>query len=105
MQFARLGRLALIAGAAAVLATPTLAQQQMPPKQVGVVELRMQDVPRVVTLPGRAVAGEEAAIRPRVSGMITDILYRAGTPLRAGDPMFRLDATALLHKSHEGFIS
>lgn len=93
MQFACLGRLALIIGAAAVLATPALAQPQMPPKQVGVVELRLQDVPRVVTLPGRAVAGEEAAIRPRVSGMITEILYRAGTPLKAGDPMFRLDAT------------
>ncbi|AXC48634.1 efflux RND transporter periplasmic adaptor subunit [Paracoccus suum] len=74
---------------------PALAQVpgQMPPKQVGVVEMQLQPVPRIVTLPGRAVAGAEAAIRPRVSGMVTEILYDPAVPLKAGAPMFRLDAT------------
>ena len=76
--------------------TAALAQdpgQAPPPRQVGVVEMQLQDVPRVVTLPGRAVASEQALIRPRVSGMITEILYQPGTLLQPGSPMFRLDAT------------
>ena len=78
----------------ALTAAPAVAQQPpMPPKQVGVIELQMQKVPRIVTLPGRAVAGEEAAIRPRVSGMVTEILYIGGSPIAAGAPMFRIDAT------------
>jgi membrane fusion protein (multidrug efflux system) len=67
--------------------------QDMPPKSVGVVELQRQEVPRVVTLPGRAVAAAAAAIRPRVGGIVTEILYTAGRPLKAGDPMFRIDNT------------
>lgn len=75
--------------------SPAFAQDpgQMPPKQVGVVELKTQDVPRVVTLPGRAVSGAQAAIRPRVGGIITEILYDAGRPLKQGDPMFQIDTT------------
>ncbi|MBK4214970.1 efflux RND transporter periplasmic adaptor subunit [Paracoccus caeni] len=77
------------------LAAPGLAQEagQMPPKQVGVVELQSQDVPRVATLPGRAVSSAQAAIRPRVGGIITEILYDPGRPLKAGDPMFQIDPT------------
>lgn len=93
MRPERLGRFALIAGVAILMASPALAQQAPPPRQVGVVEMRLQEVPRVVTLPGRAVATEETAIRPRVAGMITEILYRGGTPLTAGAPMFRIDTT------------
>ncbi|QDY71708.1 efflux RND transporter periplasmic adaptor subunit (plasmid) [Qingshengfaniella alkalisoli] len=69
------------------------AQDQMPPKQVGVVEMKLEKVPRIITLPGRAVAAEEAAIRPRVGGIVTDILYQPGEMLTAGTPMFRIDAT------------
>ncbi|WP_240804531.1 efflux RND transporter periplasmic adaptor subunit [Qingshengfaniella alkalisoli] len=65
----------------------------MPPKQVGVVEMKLEKVPRIITLPGRAVAAEEAAIRPRVGGIVTDILYQPGEMLTAGTPMFRIDAT------------
>lgn len=74
-------------------ASASVAQEAAPPKQVGVVEITSQPVPRVVTLPGRAVSGAEAAIRPRVGGIITEILYDAGRPLEQGDPMFRIDAT------------
>ncbi len=98
MDHARSARFALIAGGALLCCLPAAAQQQMPPKQVGVIEMRLQDVPRIVTLPGRAVAGEEAAIRPRVSGLVTEILYRGGMPITAGAPMFRIDATTYAAK-------
>ncbi|MDP0929309.1 efflux RND transporter periplasmic adaptor subunit [Paracoccus onubensis] len=83
----RLAAVALLAfGSAAI------AQDAAPPKQVGVVELTRQAVPMVATLPGRAVSGADAAIRPRVGGIITEILYNPGRTLKQGDPMFRIDA-------------
>ncbi len=63
----------------------------MPPKQVGVVQVTLQDVPRIVTLPGRAVAASDTAIRPRVGGIVTEILYKPGQPIEAGTPMFRIE--------------
>ena len=76
------------------LSLPAVAQQdQMPPPQVGVVTLEPQSVPRILTLPGRAVAESEAAIRPRVTGLVTEILYQPGTALEAGAPMFGIDPT------------
>ncbi|MBM3604861.1 MAG: efflux RND transporter periplasmic adaptor subunit [Alphaproteobacteria bacterium] len=65
----------------------------MPPKQVGVIQIARQDVPRVVTLPGRAVAASSTAIRPRVGGIVTEILYRQGQSIEAGAPMFRIEDT------------
>lgn len=81
--------------AALLLGAPVAAQAPggMPPKQVGVVEAMLQDVPRIVTLPGRAVAASSTAIRPRVSGIVTEILYQPGRPIAAGTPMFRIDDT------------
>lgn len=64
------------------------------PRPVGVVTMAQQEVPRIFTLPGRAVAHQEADIRPRVEGIVTEILYEAGKPLAAGAPMFRIDPSA-----------
>ncbi|MFT4151465.1 MAG: efflux RND transporter periplasmic adaptor subunit [Paracoccaceae bacterium] len=77
----------------ALWALPAMAQQagQMPPKQVGVITLAEQEVPRSYTLPGRAVAQAEVAIRPRVGGVVTEILYNPGAPIEKGAPMFRID--------------
>ena len=76
------------------LSLPALSQDaQMPPPKVGVVTLQPQSVPRIVTLPGRAIAQSEAAIRPRVTGLVTEILYEPGAALDVGAPMFRIDPT------------
>ena len=77
------------------LAAPVVAQAPagMPPKQVGVMEATIEDVPRILTLPGRAVAASSTAIRPRVNGIVTEILYAPGLQIKAGTPMFRIDDT------------
>ncbi len=59
--------------------------------KVGVIEMHRQPAPRIVTLPGRAVAYEQVKIRPRVDGVIEKILYEPGRPLKVGDPLFKLD--------------
>ncbi len=61
------------------------------PAKVGIVALKVEDVPYVRTLPGRAVAFERTDIRPRVSGAIVEILYQPGAALKPGDPMFRIE--------------
>jgi membrane fusion protein (multidrug efflux system) len=64
------------------------------PAEVGVVELAAEDVPYTLILPGRAVAFEEADVRPRVSGVIEEVAYQAGRPVTAGDLLFRIEDDA-----------
>ena len=61
------------------------------PREVGVLTLERQSVPVTVTLPGRAVAYHQTAIRPQVGGEITEIAYQPGQPVKAGQVLFRLD--------------
>ncbi|WP_240477022.1 efflux RND transporter periplasmic adaptor subunit [Roseivivax marinus] len=60
------------------------------PTEVGVITLKRQDVP--VTVPGRAVAFEKVDIRPRVSGMISEIVYEPGGGVAVGDTLFRIES-------------
>ncbi|WP_208977959.1 efflux RND transporter periplasmic adaptor subunit [Labrenzia sp. 011] len=61
------------------------------PIEVGVIEATLQEVPRVVTQPGRAVAFQDVEVRPRVGGAVEEILYTPGQVLSVGDPLFRID--------------
>ena len=61
------------------------------PKEVGVISVEQQAVPVSTTVPGRAIAYEEVGIRPRVSGVISDIVYRAGRPIAVGDVLYRIE--------------
>lgn len=79
-------------GMAAAQTGPAGGQGGRTPVEVGVIDLRTEEVPRIFTLPGRASAYEDAQIRPRVNGVVAEILYTPGTLMRVGDPMFRLEA-------------
>ncbi|NDV51034.1 MULTISPECIES: efflux RND transporter periplasmic adaptor subunit [unclassified Salipiger] len=73
-----------------------LHAQDAPPaaraaREVGVITLEASDVPYSVTLPGRSTAFEEVAIRPRVSGVISEILYEPGSDVTKGEVLFRID--------------
>jgi membrane fusion protein (multidrug efflux system) len=61
------------------------------PVEVGTIELATEDVPYTLTLPGRAVAFEEASIRPRVSGVIEEMAYQPGQPVEVGALLFRIE--------------
>ncbi|WBU61717.1 efflux RND transporter periplasmic adaptor subunit [Paracoccus albus] len=87
--------------ALATLAAPSQAQHgpggpgPAGPKEVGVIEVARQDVPVTVELPGRAVAYQRAAIRPKVGGEITSIPYEAGTEVEAGTVLFQIEDETL----------
>lgn len=85
-------KLAFAVAVMSCVALGAFAQPQpSAPMEVGVITAKLQEVPRVVTLPGRAVAYQEVELRPRVGGVIEEILYTPGTLLEVGDPLFRID--------------
>lgn len=80
--------------AALLLTGPATAQQaggEAPPPAVTVVTLHSEDVTLTSTLPGRVVASAEAELRPQVNGIITERLFSEGSPVEAGDPLYRID--------------
>ncbi|MBV1960127.1 MAG: efflux RND transporter periplasmic adaptor subunit [Oleibacter sp.] len=66
-------------------------ESSRPGMSVGVIQLSKQPVPRIYSLPGRAIAYQEVSIRPRVDGVVTEILYDPTATLAVGDPLFKLD--------------
>lgn len=70
-------------------------EQQQPtagPPQVGVVTVKLQPVTLSSELPGRTSAYETSEVRPQVNGLITARLFEEGATVRAGQPLYRIDA-------------
>lgn len=97
----RMSRVCGVVSALVLMAQPLAAQMAggsgqgaQKPREVGVITAERQEVPRSYVLPGRAVAYEQADIRPRLTGVVTAILYEPGKPITRGTPMFQLDDTS-----------
>lgn len=73
-------------------ATGASAQQgARGPVPVTVVTVAPEDVTLTSLLPGRVVASSVAEVRPQVDGIITERLFEEGTPVKIGDPLYRID--------------
>ena len=59
--------------------------------QVGVVTLHPQSVVITTELPGRTTASLTAEVRPQVSGIIKTRLFKEGSEVKAGDPLYQID--------------
>lgn len=59
--------------------------------QVSVVTLRPQSVAITTELPGRVSAFLTAEVRPQVSGIIKQRLFKEGTEVKAGEPLYQID--------------
>ncbi|RBP79033.1 efflux RND transporter periplasmic adaptor subunit [Marinomonas rhizomae] len=81
----------LLTSSLSVMAEGPPSGQEQPIRPVGVVTMALESTPVIVNLPGRAVAYEQADIRPRVDGIIIEKLYEPGTILEKGTPLFQLD--------------
>jgi membrane fusion protein, multidrug efflux system len=64
----------------------------MPPAEVGVVTVAPGAVGLVTELPGRLEASRIAQVRARSAGIVLKRLFREGSDVRAGQPLFRIDA-------------
>ncbi len=63
----------------------------MPPAQVGVVTVQPQAVSIQSELPGRVSALRVAQVRARVNGVVLKRLFREGSDVKAGQPLFQID--------------
>lgn len=79
--------------AASLVALPAAAQQggAPGPVTVTVVSVKAEDVTLTSLLPGRVVASSVAEVRPQVDGIIKERLFTEGTPVKIGDPLYRID--------------
>jgi membrane fusion protein (multidrug efflux system) len=66
---------------------------QMPPSEVAVVTVQTQTVPMVSELPGRLEASRVAQVRARVPGVVQQRLFTEGSDVKAGQPLFKIDAS------------
>src|SRR3546814_3017671 len=61
--------------------------------QVGYVTVAASAVPIAAELGGRTVAYESSEVRPQVNGLIRKRLFTEGSVVRAGQPLFPIDAS------------
>ena len=69
-------------------------KKEQPPKPtptVGVVAIRQQPVAIVTELQGRTNAFITSEVRPQVSGIVQARLFREGSLVRRGQPLYRID--------------
>jgi membrane fusion protein, multidrug efflux system len=62
-----------------------------PPPEVGVVTVTLGEVGLFEELPGRLEASRSAQVRARAAGIVQERLFREGSDVRAGQPLFRID--------------
>jgi membrane fusion protein (multidrug efflux system) len=58
---------------------------------VSIVTVKPQARAVVRELPGRIAPTRVAEVRPRVSGIVVERLFRQGSEVKAGDPLYRID--------------
>ncbi|MCL6708453.1 efflux RND transporter periplasmic adaptor subunit [Pseudomonas sp. R2.Fl] len=63
---------------------------ERPPTPVSVVVMKRAEQPLTTVLPGRAAAFQVADIRPRVSGVITEIAFKEGSEVKEGDLLYKI---------------
>ncbi|MES2400440.1 MAG: efflux RND transporter periplasmic adaptor subunit [Pseudomonadota bacterium] len=63
----------------------------MPPAEVGVVTVSLGDVGLVTELPGRLEASRVAQVRARAAGILQKRLFREGSDVKMGQPLFSID--------------
>ncbi|MEW6164256.1 MAG: efflux RND transporter periplasmic adaptor subunit [Pseudomonadota bacterium] len=65
---------------------------QMPPAEVDVITVAAGSATITQDLPGRLQAVRSAQVRARVEGVVEQRLFAEGSDIKAGTPLFRIDA-------------
>src|SRR5690606_21384204 len=72
-------------------APPAEQAQERPPTPVSIVVMKRSEQPITRVLPGRATAFQLAAIRPRVTGAVSEIAFKEGSEVKAGELLFQIE--------------
>lgn len=68
-----------------------ISAAQAPEPDVSIVVVKPQARAVVRELPGRIAPTRVAEVRPRVSGIVVERLFRQGSEVKAGEPLYRID--------------
>lgn len=69
-----------------------------PAMKVGAAAVVVRDVPESLELVGQTKGSSDIEVRPRVSGIVTSMLFKEGTVVKDGDPLYRIDESELQEK-------
>lgn len=72
--------------------TPKASPTPPPPPTVTVVTVQPQPVPVTVELPGRTTAYLAAELRPQVTGLLKERLFKEGSEVKAGQMLYAIEA-------------
>ncbi|WP_180164361.1 efflux RND transporter periplasmic adaptor subunit [Acinetobacter sp. YH12049] len=65
---------------------------EMPPVVVSTITVLPQSMNLIENLPGRVTAYRIAEIRPQVGGIVDKVLFKQGSYVQAGQPLFKLNS-------------
>ena len=65
---------------------------EMPPAVVSTITVLPHSMNLIENLPGRVVAYRIAEIRPQVGGIVDKVLFKQGSYVQAGQPLFKLNS-------------
>lgn len=65
--------------------------QGMPPSPVSIVTVQSEAIPITNELPGRITPTRIAEVRPRVSGIVVERVFKQGSHVNEGDVLYRID--------------
>jgi len=81
----------LLAGCNEATQAQASANEQVVVPDVGIVTVEQKARAIVRELPGRIAPTRVSDVRPRVSGIVVERLFRQGSEVKAGDPLYRID--------------
>ncbi|MGJ4926963.1 efflux RND transporter periplasmic adaptor subunit [Bradyrhizobium sp. HKCCYLS2038] len=81
----------LLAGCNEATQAQASANDQIVVPDVGIITVEQKARAIVRELPGRIAPTRVSDVRPRVSGIIVERLFRQGSEVKAGDPLYRID--------------
>lgn len=78
-----------VMGVSSALATENTAA---PKPMVSVLTLERRTIVESASFPGRVAPVRQVSIRPQVDGIITDVLFRPGSFVEKGQPLYQIDS-------------
>ncbi|MDX8155962.1 multidrug efflux RND transporter periplasmic adaptor subunit AdeD [Acinetobacter pittii] len=62
-------------------------------QQVGTITIKPETIESTYQLAGRTVASEISQVRPQVNGVVIEQLFKEGTQVKKGQPLYKIDSS------------
>lgn len=62
-------------------------------QQVGIITIKLETIESTYQLAGRTVASEISQVRPQVNGVVVEQLFKEGSQVNKGQPLYKIDSS------------